>query len=493
MNLLARRSISEIILISAILLIGLMGKAQPNISLFPFDGHFNSSGFNPAFLNSSEKFTFSMIPFGGISIGYNNQEVIKDLVSGTLQGITSDEDYKKVLKSITDRTSFNQNIESILLTFTFRSSLGFFNFQIKENQSFSVAAKGELTSFVFNTNIQSATINRIQNLPAQAMHYREYSLGYSLPSRNRKFTAGIRPKIYYGKAAFFSGLSGSIQRDSSDYILKAGGKVKLSMPMTQTYSDGKYVSTLSLSGKNTMNYIMNRGNPGFGIDLGFNYSITPDLALSMSVLDLGKIEWKSSLNSKVFDGAYPISSQKIIPNITGDVITKSFSNSSFADSISNIFDQSIDSTEFSSSMPVKIYAGIKHQISPRLNISLIDRYVYLKNMNYNSISFMVGYDINKELSVSTGYCVISNSYANLPLAFLYKMDIGQMYIGTDNLLSFIIPSASDFAGISFGTCFYLFKNSGSSSSISGDYPFYKPKKPRRNPKTGLIWKEYPNL
>ena len=141
-------------------------------------------------------------------------------------------------------------------------------------------------------------------------------------------------------------------------------------------------------------------------------------------------------------------------------------------------------------MPVTIYAGIKHQINPRLNISLIDRYVYLKNMNYNSMSFMVGYDINKELSVSTGYCVISNSYANLPLAFLYKMDFGQMYIGTDNLLSFIIPSASDFAGISFGTCFYLFKNFDSKNSISGDYPFYKPKNPRRNPKTGLIWNDF---
>lgn len=483
----------KIVLISAILVIGLMGNAQPNMALYPLDGHFNSSGFNPAFLNSREKFTFSIIPFGGTSIGYNNQEVIKDLVTGTLQGITSDDDYKKVFKSITDRTSFNQDIESVLLTFTFRSSLGFFNFQIKENQSFSVAAKGELTSFVFSTNIQSATINRIQNLPAQAMHYREYSVGYALPTRNHKFTAGIRPKIYYGKAAFFSGLSGSIIRDKSDYILKAGGKVKLSIPMTQKYTDGKYVSSLSLTGKNTMNYILNRGNPGFGIDLGFQYRINPDLTLSMSALDLGKIEWKSNLNSKVFEGEYPIPSKKVIPNVTGDIITKNFSNSAFSDSISNIFEQSIDSTEFSSSMPVTIYAGIKHQVSPRLNISLIDRYVYLKNMNYNSLSLMVGFDLNKKLSISTGYCMISNSYTNLPLAFLYKTDFGQMYIGTDNLLSFIMPSVSDFAGFSFGTCFYLFRNSSLSKSISDDYPFYKPKNPRRNPKTGLIWKEYTNL
>ena len=269
--------------------------------------------------------------------------------------------------------------------------------------------------------------------------------------------------------------------------------MKLSIPMNQKYLDGKYVSSLSLRGKNAMNYILNRGNMGFGIDLGFQYRINPDMTLSMSVLDLGKIEWKTNLNSKVFDGKYLIHSKRVIPNVTGDIITKNFKNSAFSDSISNIFEQSIDSTEFSSTMPVTIYAGIKHQLSPRLTISLFDRYVYLKNMNYNSLSLMVGFDLRKKLSVSTGYCMISNSYTNLPLAFLYKTDFGQMYIGTDNLLSFIIPSVSDFAGFSFGTCFYLFRNSSLIKSISDDYPFYKPKNPRRNPKTGLIWKEYTNL
>lgn len=465
-----------------------MSKAQPNMAFYPLDDQFNSSAFNPAFLNSREKFTFSIFPIGGSNIGYNNQEVVRGLVLETLHGITSDDDYKKVLESITDRSSFNQHIEIILLTLTLRSRLGFFNFRIQENQNLSAALEGELTHFLFSTNIQSVRINQIQNLPAQAMHYREYSLGYTLPSRNQKFTAGIRPKIYFGKSAFFSGLSGSIQNDAKGYKLNAGGKVNLSIPMTQNLVNGDSITTLDFSGKNIIRYLLNSGNPGFGLDLGFKYRITPDLTVSMSLLNLGKIEWKTNLNSKVFDGEYLIPSQKVTSNITREIITKNV-RYALSDSISNIFEQSIDMNEFSSSMPVTIYAGIKHQVSPKINISLIDRFVYLKNLNYNSLSLMFDFNLNEELSISTGYSVISESYANLPVAFLYKKDFGQIYVGTDNLLSFIIPSISDFAGITFGTCFYLFKNSSSSKSISDDYPFYQPKKPRRNQKTGRIWNE----
>jgi hypothetical protein len=467
-------------------------KAQSNMAFYPLDEQFNSSDFNPAFLYSREKYTFSIFPIGGTSIAYNNQEIIKDLVLESLHGITSDDDYKKVLQSITDRSSFNQNIESTLLTFTARTKIGFFNFRITENQNFTAAVKGELTSFVFNKDIQSATINRIQNLPAQGMHFREYSIGYSLPSKNHKFTAGIRPKIYFGKAAFFSGLSGSIVKDSANYILRAGGKVKLSIPMTKTPASGDSVGTLDLSGRNLINYLTNSSNPGFGIDLGIKYKITPDLTLSASVLDLGKIEWKSNLNSKIFDGEYSISETKVTSNNLGgnaEIITKNFNNASFSDSISNIFKQGIDTTEFSSTMPVNVFAGIKYQVNPKVNISLIDRYFYLKNLKSNSFSILADIEINKKLSVCTGYSVISNSHTNLPLAFLYQKDFGQIYLGTDNILSFLLPTVSDFAGLTFGTCFYLFRNRNLSNSITEDYPFYRPKNTKRNPKTGLIWKE----
>jgi len=163
--------------------------AQSNLALYSLENHFNSSNFNPAYLQSKERFTFSLFPLAGISIGYDNQEVTKGIVQESLLGITTDEEYKKVLRSLTNRNSFTQNIESTLLSFTYRAKSGFFNFQIKENQNLSASLKGDITNFIFSEGIESIQINQPQYLPAQGMHYREFSLGYSLPQAGQKLKA----------------------------------------------------------------------------------------------------------------------------------------------------------------------------------------------------------------------------------------------------------------------------------------------------------------
>jgi hypothetical protein len=462
-----------------------MSKAQSNLSFYPLEDQFNSYNFNPAFLSSQKKSNFSVFPIGGTSIGYNNQNVINDLVSRTISGIAEDQDYINILKSMADHSLINQKIESTLLTYTLLSKVGFFNFQIREIELFSTAVKGDLSEFLFKTGIQSAIINQAQNLPAQAMHYREYSLGYSFAAKSNKFAAGIRAKIYFGKSAFFSGISGQIIPDAlGGYTLVTGGKVNLSFP-------GENGAIKTASGK-TLSYLMNSGNPGMGIDLGLNYRIMPELTLSMSVIDLGEIYWKKNLNSRNFNGFSPLPAGSVYPEAGSGIITKSWT-SSLIDTISTKLEFTGDSSKFSRPMPATIYAGFKYQLNPSLKISLVDKYVILKNLSYNSFSLLASFDMNENLSVSTGYSIIGNSAKNIPLAFLIKKDFGQIYIGTDNLLAFIAPSFSDFAGFTFGTCFYLFRNKNNTKDPSDYFPSFKPRKTKKNARTGVIRKVNPEF
>ena len=478
------RSIRIIVLLFSMSAMVLCAKAQTNLSFYPLEDQFNSFNYNPAFLSSQKKSNFSIFPMGGTSIGYNNQRVIKDLVSKSISGITSNDDYKNILKSMVDRSLINQSIESTLLTFTMMSKVGFFNFRIREIENFSTAVKGELTDFIIKSGIQSATVNQIQSLPAQAMHYREYSLGYSISTKNNKLAAGLRTKIYFGKAAFFSGISGQINPNpSGGYALNTGGEAKVSFP-------GESGTINKTSGK-TMDYLMNSGNPGIGVDLGVNYRIMPALTLSLSVIDLGQINWKNNLNSKSFNGHYAFKDSLNYDEIT-KIITKTGTNS-YIDSVSTIFDLDTIPFGFSRPMPITIYAGLKYQVSPNLKISLVDKFVKLKNMNYNSFSILASFNMSKNILVSSGYSMIGNSYKNIPLALLFKKDFGQVYIGTDNLLAFIVPSISDFAGFTFGTCFYIFKDKETFRAPSKDYPSYKPRRTKKNWRTGLIRKNYPEF
>lgn len=464
--------------------------AQNNIAFYPLEEQFNASDFNPAFLNPENRFTFSIFPLGGTSLSYNNQKAIRDLVSKFISGSTTDQDYRDIFKSLAARPTFDQNFETTFLSFAYKSKLGNFDFRIKEHENFTISSKGSLSNFIFKNGIQHTEVGIFQDLPAQAIHYREYSIGYSLPSKNHRFTAGIRAKLYFGKGAFSSGLSGAIQNDGSDYSLQAEGKVLISVPEINTLNADSSLNSVSLfKGSKTITYLMNRGNPGFGIDFGFKYNIAPNLSFSGSVTDLGKINWRTNLNSKSFLGEYQIDGSTVTSQTMAngtEIITKKYGEGAIIDSISNPFTISYDHSKFSLNMPVSVYTAIKYQFDSGINLNFTNRHVIIKNMSYNSMALTTDFDINKNLSVNTGYAIIENTYFNIPVAFLFKREFGQIYVGSDNLAAFFIPSISDFAGFSFGMCFYLFRKHKSEANYSKYFPFYKERKIRSNSKGLLI-------
>lgn len=470
-----------------------MAKAQSNFSFYSFDDQFNSSDYNPAFLTSSQKFTFTIFPIGGTSFGYNNQAEIRNMISQFLDGISTDNDYQKVFERMTGQTTFHQNLESSLLSFTYRSNIGFFNFRIKECESFSASVEGDLTKFIFKPEINSAFIDQVQHLPLQILHYREFSLGYSYKSRMNRFSAGIRAKMYFGKSAFYSGVSGSIKEESDDFVFRTWGLVNMSFPDAKVLNPDGTQSIYDNSESKIMNYFFNKGNPGFGVDLGIKYSINPKLTFSMSAIDLGKISWKTNLNSKYFNGECLIPNNTITKSTTDQavqIITKTLENYSYSDSVAEMFNLTIDRSTFARPLPLTIYTGMKYRLSTNLSISLTDRYVKVKDMDFNSFSVTANYNVNKELSVSTGYSAIGDSYINLPLAFLLKKKYGQIYIGTDNLVSILVPSFTNYAGLSFGACFYLFTKRDLYWKPSDELPFYKPRKIKKNKKNGQILKAF---
>jgi len=57
-------------------------------------------------------------------------------------------------------------------------------------------------------------------------------------------------------------------------------------------------------------------------------------------------------------------------------------------------------------------------------------------------------------------------------------------------LAFVIPSISEFSGLTFGTCFYLFRKRNLYDVPTEIAPFHKPKKVRKVRNSGRIMKEY---
>lgn len=459
--------------------------AQPNLAFYPLNNQFNSSEYNPAFLTSREKFTFSIFPLAGTSISLNNLQIVRDLAPKILSGDVTDDDYEKNLDRIIEHPTAYQSAESSLLSFTYRSKKGILNFRIKERQYALASLEGELMDFIFKTSVPSVAISKIQRLPIQGGHFREYSLGYSFTSRDNRLSAGVRAKLYYGKSFFSSDLQASVENlPSGEYGLNASGRAYISVPGSIIKHIENRPDDIDLSKLNIKNYIWNSGNPGVGIDLGINYQVNPELSLSASVMDLGQITWKNNLESKQMNETYLLDNVAFDPE--SGLITKADARSYRR--ILDLQDIPRDSSSFSTALPMYVYAGIKYQVDPVLSLGITNRFAIIKYLNYNSFSITANFNVNKKLSLSTGYSMIGDSRFNIPMALLHEGNFGQVYLGTDNLSSILFPSQAEFAAIGFGACFYLFTHRNLLLKRSELTPFYQPRKTIKNRGSGLIIK-----
>ena len=172
-------------------------------------------------------------------------------------------------------------------------------------------------------------------------------------------------------------------------------------------------------------------------------------------------------------------------NDKGEPVLTKMIDKPISDSIN--FSLIIDETPFSTPLPSTFFAGVKYQLNPKLNVGIVERYIHVKGLSHNSILLTANYQANKKLTIITGYSIIGNSYSNIPLALLYKWNGGQTFFGTDNLLSFIFPTSSEFSGITFGTCFYLFRGKVKYEEPIDYRPFFKPKKVKSRTRKGLIF------
>jgi hypothetical protein len=467
-------------------------KAQTGFEFYPIENRYNSYNYNPAFLTSEGQFTLSIFPFAGTSLGYNNHQEVQRLVNTILSDLDQNTKYIDLSKILVEHPTYNQRVESELLSFTYRTKEGFLNFRVSDVASYSASIQGPVSLFIIKPEVKSVELGQVQELPAFFIHYREYSIGYSIPANHKKLSLGFRAKLYFGKSVFSSGISGSVMELGRTYYIKMNGTGKISAPASYPNNNP---TTPGLSGISAQKYLMNSGNQGFGIDLGMKYKITPKFSASLSLIDLGKINWKNNLNSKRYIDQFEISGSNVhqIQENGVETITKNSNNISFADSIPsllNVVPINSFNSSFSTPMPATLYAGLNYQLSPAIKLNLTERFIRIKNLNHNSFSLTANFELSKRVTLNTGFAAIGNAYNNIPVALLFNPDFGQIYLGTDNLLSVLTPESSDFTGFSFGMCFYLFRKRDLFSSPTDDFPYHRPKKVKKVWNSGRIMREF---
>ena len=451
--------------------------AQSNLLFYHSPEQFNSSNYNPAFLVSQGKYTFSVFPLSGMNVSYNNQSIINKVIKNVLQKDTENEASKALFKSLVEKGLFYQRFESLLLFAGYTNpEYGSFNFRVKEIEQLLIDFKGDFTNFILNPSNHPLYINQAQDLPAKAYHYREYSFGYAKTIIPDKLIFGIRAKLYYGKASFVSEANGIATYAEDTFSIKTYGQLKLSAPV-KTIIDNEVLQPFVLNDNfSAGNYLLNTKNIGVGIDLGFSYNINSKLTFSASIIDLGSIKWKNNLSTLNLAGEVNIEMSQITASGTEFIMNTPDFTASMEGNF-DLFKVKPTQAEYTTQLPANYYFGLNYRSNPNFSIGIVDRFISSKGMNHNSILLSTQFDLKKNLTITTGYSIIGNSYFNIPLGLIYQRESGQTYFGFDNIFSFLLPSVSDYTGITFGTCFYLFRGKVKYKDL--EYlPFYKEKKRR---------------
>jgi hypothetical protein len=471
--------------------IALLGKAQSNMVSYPVKDQFNSSDFNPAFLTAQHQYTFSIFPLAGMSVGYNDQSVINKMLKNFLSGNKTPLDTNALFNSLTKRELFYQRFESSLLNFGYNTTYGSFSFRIKDVELLMLNLKGNFSNFLVNPSFNTLIINQPQMFPADLVHYREYSIGFAKEIIKNKLYIGLRTKLYFGKASLVSEIQGELVRANNSFYLRTSGSVKLSAPVNIVLNDLGILQPFVLNSSFTpANYLFNSKNVGTGFDFGIRYRFNPRIEFSASVVDLGKINWKDNGKELFLKGEYEFPQEYTVGS-NANSLTK---NPNFANAPVNyfsLFKVTYDKTVYSTPLPANFYIGLQYLLNPKLNIGVVDRYISMKGLTQNSFSLTSNYELSKKVNLSTGYSIIGYSYFNVPFAILYKWDSGQTFFGTNNLFSFLLPSAAEFSGVTFGICFYLFQKRTKYIEQIDYQPFYKEKKVHAVTKKGLIFNNYP--
>lgn len=173
------------------------------------------------------------------------------------------------------------------------------------------------------------------------------------------------------------------------------------------------------------------GNHGFAFDIGIDLEINEKLSLSLSVLDIGSINWKNSPRKYTakeifeFDG---LSLGQL--TFDGDAV---FDFDTAQDSLDIIkFNKSTAS--FSTQLAPQLYVGLGYEFNDKWRFNATGFYTNIHDNSFSALSVGANYQLSKNLNIGTSYGMMNKEPFLLGLNATLQLGPLQLYALTDNIL-----------------------------------------------------------
>lgn len=331
------------------------------------------------------------------------------------------------------------SVEAMLhpVSIGYKRKLLYFTFNITEKaHAYQTVPKSSMEMAFYGNGSFVGETARFNALRPAAYYMREYSLGISR-IMDEKLTVGIRAKLLFGKASLYTNRSrGKLitGEDNFDLTLNGDYRISSSFPVTLEHDDDGYISDVILEEYSIAQLLLNRGNPGFALDLGAIYHYDEKITLSASLLDLGFVRWRTDVNNVRGTGSF---------EFEGATQGIEFLSLNFAlemrDSVMETFDIEISEEPYFSSQPTQLFLGADYQLNEIIGLGVVNRNVIFRHKVHSSLTLRASVDLAERILATVSWSYLNNTIRNLGIGLAYHGKGFQFHAVTDNLTGFFYP------------------------------------------------------
>jgi len=323
------------------------------------------------------------------------------------------------------------------LSLGYRHRSFYFTFNLSEKARLYPTLPGDLAEALLYGNAAFVgETARFNALRPNGYYHREYALGIS-KVLGRSWVAGIRARLIFGKASLYTGHSRSgLTTDENSFRLLLEGDYTLnsSFPLTISEDAEGNISDVTVNEINYYRMLINRGNPGFALDLGSIYRYNEKITLSASLLDLGLVRWKTDLNNVRAQGSFEY--EGIDPGT--EILSGAFVRQ-MRDSVIDAFEVTVTSLPYYSSLPVQLFLGGSYRLSEMIMLGAVNRNVFFRSKIHTSLTLSAHADLFDSFLAGLSWSLLNNSIWNIGAVIAFHGRGFQFHLVSDNLLGFFYP------------------------------------------------------
>jgi len=440
------------ILLIVLLLFALNLKAQKDFTLYNFNTVPQSIKINPSIIPDT-KVCVGLPGLSSIYINYFNSAFKPfDIIRERPQDDSLRIDIDYLITKLKDDNYINFDLSTELLFIGFKLNKGFLSFGVDQSLNFRFDYAQDFIKFLWygNEYFYNNPAN-FDNTNIDINHYLSYHIGYSY-KLNEKISFGTRLKFLKG----ISNISvkkmnlslNTVSDPQTTYAFE--GDYNFRINTAGMYDNDYYKDKDYLMGQendfDVGNYLFNKKNNGFAIDLGFSYIINEDFSVNASIIDLGSINWKSNpinYTSKkstfYFNGIYFDEN-----NDSTDVFEATL------DTLSNLFDVNSSYENYKTNLHTKYYLSGYYNINEKNKVGLLLFGRKYRNHFEKALSLNYNLKACRNFNLTANYTIFENKFDNFGLGMSFNMGPFQSYFITDNILTAFNPLNTDRVNLRFG-------------------------------------------